>query len=286
MKRMRAMAGRGLAAAGLAAAALAPAGAWAEQLPLWELGLGVGALSFPAYRGSDETKHWVLPVPYVVYRGEIIKADRRGLRGILFDSERVELSLSVAASPPASSSDVKAREGMPDLEPTVEVGPSLNVTLWQANEGARRLALRMPLRRGITVEGSPQSTGWLFTPHLNLDWRDAPQLNGWRVGLLAGPIFGDARQHRYFYSVDPRFATPQRPAYEADGGYAGSQFLVALSKRYPGYWVGAFVRYDTLGGAVFEDSPLVKTKNYFAAGVAISWILGQSSERVEAYDED
>lgn len=286
MRRMPTVARAG-AAVGCAAAAVAlaaPAAVWAEELPLWELGAGVGTLSFPAYRGSDEIKHWLLPVPYVVYRGEVFRADRRGLRGVVFDSERVELSLSLAASPPASSKDVKAREGMPDLKPTVEIGPSLNVTLWQAGEGegARRLALRMPLRSGLTVEGSPRSTGWLFTPHLNLDWSDPPGMSGWRFGLLAGPVFADARQHRYFYSVAPRFATAARPAYEARGGYSGMQLLASVSRRFPRYWVGAFVRYDTLAGAVFEDSPLVKTKNYAAAGVAITWIIGESSRRVAA----
>jgi hypothetical protein len=44
--------------------------------------------------------------------------------------------------------------------------------------------------------------------------------------------------------------------------------------------VGGFVRYDSLRGAAFEASPLVTSKNYFAAGLAISWILGESKEHV------
>jgi len=268
-------------AAGTLALILAP-GAWGAEKPLWELGAGVSVLHFPAYRGSDETRRWVLPLPYVVYRGEFLKADRRGLRGTFFDSERMELSLSLAASPPASSEDVKVRAGMPDLDPTVELGPSLDVHLWRADDGARRLTLRLPLRRGITVDSHPRSTGWQFTPHLNLDWRDPPALAGWRMGLLAGPVFGDRRQHRYFYGVAPEHATAQRPAFEADGGYAGTQFLASLSRRFPSYWVGAFVRYDTLAGATFVDSPLVTSRHYLAAGVAVTWILGESSQRVSA----
>jgi hypothetical protein len=58
------------------------------------------------------------------------------------------------------------------------------------------------------------------------------------------------------------------------------QFLAALSKRYPKFWVGGFARYDTLRGAVFEDSPLVTSNRYMAAGFAISWILDESRERV------
>jgi len=57
-----------------------------------------------------------------------------------------------------------------------------------------------------------------------------------------------------------------------------------LSKRFPSYWVGGFLRYDSLSGAVFGDSPLVKRSNYLAGGIAIAWIIGESSRRVEVTD--
>lgn len=271
-----------LGAVALATALSGHAGA--AEKPLWELGAGVGVLHFPAYRGSDESRKWVLPVPYVIYRGDFLKADRKGIRGTFFDSERAELSLSLAASPPASSDDVDARDGMPDLKPTVEIGPSLDIELWQSRDERNRLGVRLPLRVGVTLESNPRSTGWQFTPQLNFDWRDPADLTGWTLGLVAGPIFGDRRQHRYFYEVDARFATPHRPQYEAHGGYAGTQFLAALWKRYPSWWVGGFVRYDNLAGATFVDSPLVKTRHYFAAGLAVTWLIGESSRRVETDD--
>ncbi|MBE0620122.1 MAG: MipA/OmpV family protein, partial [Burkholderiales bacterium] len=57
--------------------AFAAAGARAEQLPLWEAGAGAAALSFPDYRGSNERQSWLLPVPYIIYRGEFLQADER-----------------------------------------------------------------------------------------------------------------------------------------------------------------------------------------------------------------
>jgi outer membrane scaffolding protein for murein synthesis (MipA/OmpV family) len=261
-----------------------PAAASAAEKPLWELGAGVTVLQFPAYRGSDENHLFVLPVPYVVYRGEVLKADREGLRGTFFDSERVELNLSLSASPPVSSDKVKVREGMPDLEPTVEIGPSLDVQLWRSPDERLRLRTRLPLRAGFTVEGSPESTGWQFTPQLNLDWRDPAGMNGWTLGVVAGPVYGDRRQHKYFYGVDATEATAVRPAFDTRGGYAGTQVLAALWRRFPTWWVGGFVRYDSLAGAVFYESPLVKSRDYFAAGVAVTWVLGESSRRVEADD--
>jgi len=264
---------------------VAAAAARADEQPLWELGAGVSVLQFPAYRGSDEDRLFVLPVPYLIYRGEFVKADRRGLRGTFFDSDRAELALSLSASPPVSSERVDARAGMDDLEPTVELGPSLDLRLWRSTDERLRLGARLPVRAGITVSSQPESTGWQFTPQLTLDWRDPAGLDGWTLGLVAGPVFGDRRQHRYFYGVDARDATALRPAYDANGGYAGTQLLAALWKRFPRWWAGGFVRYDTLDGAVFRDSPLVTDRRYLAAGFAVIWLIGESSQRVSVDDD-
>jgi len=262
--------------------ALAAAPAAAEELPLWELGAGVGAFALPDYRGSDQGRGYALPVPYVVYRGKFLKADRHGIRGELFESDRVELNLSVSASLPVDSTRNAARAGMPDLRPSLEIGPSLEFTLWRSREGRELLQLRLPVRAAVTLESSPQAIGWVATPNLNLDLPGRGALAGWNFGMLVGPLYGSRRQHEYFYGVAPQFATPARPAYSAPGGYAGLQFLAAVSRRFKGFWVGAFMRADALRGAAFEASPLVKRDTYFAAGAAIAWVLGTSNERVEA----
>ncbi len=258
--------------------------AMAEELPLWEAGAGVAGLSFPAYRGSDQSRQFLMPVPYFVYRGEFLKADRDGVRGQIFKTEHLDMTVSAALSPPAFSDDVDARAGMEDLEATFEVGPQLNVGLWKSDDHQRRLRLLLPLRKAYTLERSPQDLGWVFHPKLNFDIRDAPGLQGWNLGFQAGPLFGDRRQHGHFYSVSASEATAGRPAYSAPGGFAGMQYLMAVSKRFPRYWIGGFVRYDNLRGAAFENSPLVRDKNYWAAGFAVSWVLGQSAQKVVVGD--
>lgn len=252
----------------------------ARTEPLWEAGLGVGGVHFPDYRGSSQSRNYAFPVPYFVYRGEFLQADRNGVRGILMQSDRVDLNASVGASLPVDSSRDSIREGMPDLRPTIEAGPSLDVTLWRNDDRRRRLELRLPVRGGVTVESHARFIGWQFFPHLNLDIRDPAGLDGWNLGLLAGPLFSDARHNRYFYEVAPALATAGRPAYTPTGGFAGMEYLAAVSKRYPRFWVGGFVRYDSLHGAAFADSPLVASKRYAAAGFGVSWILGESSQRV------
>jgi MipA family protein len=107
---------------------------------------------------------------------------------------------------------------------------------------------------------------------------------GWNLGLLAGPVFTDRRYNRYFYEVAPQYATASRAAYSPEGGFAGTQFIAALSKRFQDVWVGGFIRYDTLRGARFEDSPLVTSKKYVAGGIGFAWVLGRSSQRVKVTD--
>ncbi|NJD23807.1 MAG: MipA/OmpV family protein [Betaproteobacteria bacterium] len=256
----------------------------AEEKPLWEAGAGVSALTFPAYRGSDERSNFLLPVPYFAYHGKFFKADRHGIRGALFDSDRVDFTVSASLSPPAKSENVQARAGMPNLDATFELGPQLDLTFWRSENRARYLKLLLPVRAAVTVDSQPKDVGWVFHPRFNFDVTDIPGLSGWNFGVLAGAVYGNRRQNAYYYTVAPEYATPLRPAYEASGGYGGAQFLAAVSKRYPKFWVGGFVRYDNLSGAVFDDSPLVRQKDYFAAGIAVSYIFGESSTRVMVDD--
>ena len=222
-----------------------------------------------------------VPLPYFVYRGRFLRADRNGVRGRLFDQDVVELNISVSATTPVRSKNNSARSGMPDLRPTVEFGPEIDVHVWRAANRRTRLDLRLPMRNAFTLESHPRSIGWFAAPNLNLDADDIAGVHGLSLGLLAGPLFASRRYDDYFYSVASEFATASRPAYAARGGYAGTQILASLSRRYPRYWVGAFVRRDTLAGAVFADSPLVHTKGYWAAGIGIAWMIGQSTRMVD-----
>ena len=268
-----------------AAAMAASLAVHAEQKPLWEAGLGIGALSFPDYRGSDEEQVFPVPVPYFVYRGEFLKADRDGVRGELFNRKYAELSISANATIPVRSEDNAARRGMRDLKPTVELGPSFDLHVWRSSDERLKLDVVMPLRAPFTVESSPRSIGVVFSPRVNLDIADVAGYTGWNFGVGAGPLFADKKFHDYFYSVTARDVRPDRPAYDAGGGYSGAHFIVSLSKRFPRYWVGGYMRYDTLAGAAFVDSPLVKQQNYLAGGFGIAWMIGESSRSVETDDE-
>lgn len=265
------------------ALSLSPSWARAEQLPLWEAGAGAAVVSFPDYRGSNERQTWLLPVPFLIYRGEFLQADERRMRGMFYKTDRLEVDFSFNGAVPVDSGKNEARRGMPDLDGTLEIGPALNVKLMETAGGKMRAELRLPARGVLASDFSHvRHVGWIFQPNIAVDIRDPLGNTGWKLGVLAGPILGDRRYHRYFYEVEPAFATATRPAYTPGGGYAGTQAIAALSKRYGDIWVGGFVKWDTLHGAAFADSPLVKQKQGFAGGVSAAWVFGKSRTLVEA----
>jgi len=160
-----------------------------------------------------------------VYRGDFLRIDREGMRARLFDTDRVELNVSLNGAIPVNSDDSDARSGMPDLDPTFEIGPSLNVVLARPAE-RHTLKLKLPVRSVIATDfGSTEQAGWIFNP----DSRDV--FGGWNTGLSLGPLFGNRKYHAYYYEVAPEFATPSRPAYSASGGYSGTLMIASLSLR-------------------------------------------------------
>lgn len=248
----------------------------AAEQPLWEIGAGVAVLSMPDYRGADERRTYTLPLPYVVYRGEFLQIDRERIRGLFYRGERSEWDVSVGAAVPVRSDSNRARAGMPDLDPTVEVGPQWSYRLHQ--DQRMKLTLRLPLRAVLAVKpGQVRDVGTVFTPVIAVDRGNHPW-PGWSASVATGPVFGDQRYFQYYYGVSSAEATPSRPQWTANSGYGGWQLTATLSKRFNDVWFGAFLRADHLGGAAFESSPLVREKTSWMAGVGVAWVFAKSEQ--------
>lgn len=247
-------------------------------MALWEVGLGAGLLRLPHYRGSDQSKTWLLPLPYVIYRGAIFKADREGARAEFLKTNDWRFDLSVAAGAPTNSKDNVARQGMSDLAPTLEFGPSF---IWTMARGPGwRLETRVPVRGALTLASNPKLVGLVTTPNVNFDIL----VQGWDFGAYVGPVFATKRQNAYYYDVPVAVARSDRPAYQSGGGYAGMQLVFGTSRRFGNAWVGAFGKYDNLRGAAFDSSPLVRQKQNFSVGIGASWVFWQSAQLAPTVD--
>jgi len=256
--------------------------ACANHLPLWEVRAGVSAGHLPYYRGSDESHNFIFPFPYFIYRGERIRASDEGVKGFLYSSERVNIDISLAAGLPARSSENGPRAGMPPLNTTLELGPSLEINLWKNAEMKQAIWFVTPLRAAFSFDDfTPHHEGEVISPYLI--W--LAKSNSYRTSISAGPMFASANYHNYFYGVTPNYATASRSAYSADAGYSGTRITLGLTQQQHNAWFGVFVRYDRLDNAQFENSPLVQRKDYFAAGAVFTWRLFESRERAK-HEED
>lgn len=255
-----------------------PGGATA---PKWEAGLFLGAARLPLYRGADEYKAYALPVPYFIYRGDVIQSDREGVRGVLFRTLRFDSTVSVSGHPPVDDDD-GARAGMPELQPLVETGPALK--WWPAGRLDDttlyvQLAARATASADVDDDFGLAYEGWLG--ECSLVASRALAGTPWRYGGRFSLYWGSRDFHRYFYDVPDRFARDDRPAYDAETGYGGTGLSAFLTRRVrDDLTVGLYGRWDRVAGAVFEDSPLVRERDNFTLGCAVIWRFAESSIRV------
>lgn len=264
--------------AGLSAAmVLTPAaqaqseGEGAGRKPLWEVGFVAGGVSQLAYPGADQQVHRAAVLPYVLYRGEFVRADRdtAGLRAIRTDD--FELDVGFAGSFGASSDKIEARRGMPDLGTLIEFGPRMR---WKLGDGpgGGQWRFDLPLRGVFDISDRAAHRGMSLEPEVFFR-RESP--TGWTYAMRFGVILADQRLADTFYTVAPRYATADRPAYEAKPGLVSWRVGTTLSRKLgPDWRVFGFARVEHLAGAANRDSPLVRRDTGVTAGIgaAYTWL--------------
>jgi len=236
--------------------------------PKIELGLGLFTLSYPDYLGSKSTQLLTAPFPHVRYRGEFLTIDEDGINGKLFGVDGLRLDLSLSGSLPANSEDSKAREGMPDLDFTGEVGPNLVYTIFE--HGVALLEFELPIRAVLSTDlSSIRYRGVVSTPQLkySLNYSEIE----WT--LRSGVMFANEKYHNYFYGVTQEYVTPTRVQYESSGGYSGFRNRIGMSYQKESWWAGAFISHFSLNNAVFQDSPLVETQSAVYMGLSVAYIF-------------
>jgi outer membrane protein len=252
-----------------------------EKLPLYEYGIVGLAARVPHYSGSDEYQTYAFPLPYFVYRGEIIKADKEGVRGIFWRYKQFETDISLAGNPPAG--DDTARKGMADLNAIFEVGPALNYYFFEYGErdsfffqATLRAAFSVDFSSGLEIEHQG------YVSDLSFIFRDSRIFREQKIRfhLSTGVRFADAAMHSYFYEVSQADVTPNRGFFQAEGGYGGLQVSGSITKELtPSFSVSCYGRWINIDGAVYEDSPLVNTHNNYIAGAMLVWKFGESESR-------
>lgn len=273
-----------LMSAALSAQAAAPEEPVMIEKPLWELGLGGGGVVQPHYPSSSEYQTRGLVLPFVVYRGDILRiGDGGGTRAVAAENANYELSLSLDAAFDAESDNNKLRTAMPDLDFIFEVGPQLifHLQKFQFNDTSRsELQLALQARAAFSTDfGRIDHHGYVFEPMLRYRHYGFfhPQLE---ASISLKPLWATRDVHGYFYDVANDYVTADRGAYRAKGGYFGTGL------NFSGIWhisdkARMFVGLQTsyYSGASNINSPLFEKKFNTGVGVSLIWSLAESCRK-------
>jgi len=251
-----------------------------STVPLWELGLAGGGFYTPDYPAAEKNSLHGLVLPYVIYRGDFLRMGKDSiLKGVFIDNDFVEFDIGVAASFNSNSNDNNARRGMPDLDYLFEIGPRLKIKLGEFHGGKTELLL--PIHAVFSTDiRRIDHRGYLLNPTISYYNRN---IFNSRIDLYSsvGLSFATQKLHEYFYTVEPQYATPTRPAYKADGGYLGSRIAIGLS-----YGITEQIRANVgggigyYGGAANTNSPLFRQNTNVSINAVLTWSIFQSDTRV------
>jgi len=234
----------------------------------WDLGIGLTGFHLPVYPGSSQTENYLLPYPYVRFKTKYLEMNER-IRGFVYQSEKLRLNLSGDFGVPVDNEENGLREGMPDLNLVLQIGPMLEVVLDGGRFQSYESRIDLPLRVAIATDfDETENIGWIFEPRYSYEKMRARK-NGWAYLLSAGLRYASKEYHAYYYDVDEQFANPGRPAYAADKGYGGAFVNIVGSWRQDNIIYGVFASYQNLNGAAYEDSPLMEQNSYVSVGGGI-----------------
>ena len=230
----------------------------------------------PNYPASSERNFVALALPYVIYRGDIFRVGGRGgARAVFLENERLELDMSFGGAFAADSDDNTVREGMPELDYLVEVGPQLIYKIKDfsfSGGGNSRLNARLQARAVFSTDfGGFDGRGFVFEPTLTYQQRGVflPE-TGFSLALRA--TWATEKLQDYFYEVTPEYATTVRPAYDAQSGYLGAELSAGLAfpvvKNVRGFLTTS-VQFNS--GSANENSPLFEKDVTYSVGVGFVW---------------
>lgn len=263
--------GAALLSTSLTSGAESPAGQ-----PLWEIGAVALGVSQQAYPGSDQNVGRALALPYFIYRGQVLRADRGSLGVRALKNPTFEVDVGFSGAFGANSDRIAARQGMPNLGTLIEFGPRLKWNLGPAPGGGAWRA-ELPLRAVFDLNDDAAHRGLSFEPKLIYE-RQAK--GGWRYNASVGALVADQSLAATFYQVSSAHATLARPAYSAQSGLVSWRVATSFSRSLSPDWrLFGFARLDTVAGSANARSPLVRQTTGATVGMGVSYTWMRSSER-------
>ena len=242
---------------------------------IWELGAGLTDINLPLYPGSEDNKNYLIPFPYLRIKSKYFEIDE-GIRGFFYQSPDFRFNISADLGVPVNSDDSRIRNGMPDLNTVLQIGPSLEMIFAGGRKHFFEFRLELPVRIAIATDiKNTDYIGWIAEPRITYE-TIRPLKTGWAYQVSAGLRYASKEYHQYYYDVPNAFATANRPFFEADKGYSGLFVDLVSNWRKNDFIYFAFIRYQNLNNTAFEDSALMEDESYVSVGLGLVWIFADS----------
>lgn len=228
--------------------------------PFFGVAFGTGWVQ--DYPGSESGRMRYLAIP--TYKSKNLTIDQQdNVKGDLVERDRFQLSMSFIFLFPTQSNKIPIRQGMPDLDWTLQLGPELRIELF--HHDFHTMYLRLPVRFVANTDFSSKFD--------YLDWNFAPSFrNIFDMGDKYGEIvtrleleYASEGYSDLFYQVDQKYATPFRPAYNAKEGLL--EYIVGVNYSYYNLFpwtVFAGANVYILNDARNRTSPLVRQKSNYS----------------------
>ena len=236
-----------------------------------------------AYPASEKMQFNFIPLPVPIYRGRFLRLfeeSDKPVRGIIFERDRIKLGLDLDMTFPSDSDKIDARNGMPDLDLLVQAGPELDLQFVRDKflKGSWHLALQA--RGAVSFDGlNPSYRGLTFST----EFRYIVQVSDRdEFKFRITPTFATSQYMQYYYQVGPQFVTSERTAYDAKGGYLGTDLTLNWKRDYTdklSVWYGAQLSIFT--GASNTDSPLFTQEVTPSIFVAFMYKFWESKKRAQ-----
>lgn len=249
--------------------------------PLWEIALGGYGRYGPAYPASDSYQFDVIPLPFPIYRGKILRVgdeNEKPVRTRIFRRDRIKLDIDFGLNLPVDSEDIDEREGLPDLDLLIEAGPELQLQFEEDLPGDFFLSLQT--RGAWSFDGlSTTWRGMVFTTEFKYE----VPLGKSVYSLRLQPEYATKQYMDFFYGIDEEFATPDRPAFDAKAGYLGTRVILSYGHEFNRkFEIRTGVRLGVYEGAKNRSSTLFTADYTGEVYTAFLWKFWESKRRAFA----
>jgi len=250
--------------------------------PKYEIGFGAIRLDVPNYPGAAKSTPRTIPFPWIIYRGDVLRADEEGTRAKFLEGDSLELGLSFGFNFAIKSDDNEARSGMPNTDTLIGLGPGLIYRLLK-DDPLQRVNLGIGLRGNLATNFSNRFRyqGLILEPYVRY-WRKLSSSIPVTIFTSLSASISDQEYADFFYTVEDRYETSSREAYKAKSGLVDLALSVGFSYDFSKKAsIFSGVNYSNLSLAANKRSDLVEEEHNIGVILGFAWLFYESDTMVK-----